>query len=75
MLRWGYMVIESDDKNEDGDRWGTCHESSESKNGEQTGGGAHLVMMGSSSDGFASMSRISSGRSYASIGSIVKIDD
>ena len=32
------MVIESDDKNEDGDRWGTCHESSESKNGEETRG-------------------------------------
>ena len=38
-------------------------------------GEAHLAMMGSSSDGLASMSLISSGRSYASIGSIVKIDD
>lgn len=40
VLRWGYMMIESDDRNEDGDRWGTCHESSESKNGGREPGGS-----------------------------------
>ena len=33
------------------------------------------MMIGSSSDGSARMSRMSSGRSYAPIGSLVKIDD
>lgn len=38
-------------------------------------GEAHLAIMGSSSDGSARMSRMSSGRSYAPIGSLVKMDD
>jgi len=69
------MMVESGAKNEDGDRQEACHESSECKNGERTKGGAHLVMMGSSSDGSARMALMSSGRSYAPIGSLVKIDD
>ena len=42
---------------------------------ERTKGRAHLGIIGSSSDGSARMSRMSSGRSYAPIGSLVKMDD
>lgn len=68
-------MMESDDKNEDVYRWEACHESFGRKNDERTKGVAHLAMMGSSSDGSARMSRMSSGRSYASIRSLVKMDD
>jgi hypothetical protein len=57
------LVMQSGDGNEQGDRWRTCHESSGCKKEQWVKGGAHLARIGSSSDGSARMSRMSSGRS------------